>query len=86
MSNRKLLRSNLMDLLSRLVDSGCSKVLPADVGKRLRRFSALERPAQASLSAGDRAAAIGALSLRWRGFRATQAALQISPSKCQAEM
>ena len=46
--------------------------------KRLRRFSALERPAQALFLRAIVLLPLVALSLRWRGFRATQAALQIS--------
>jgi len=41
----ELLTHNLMEILSRIVDSGLVQVLPADVGT-VRRFSALEAPAQ----------------------------------------
>jgi hypothetical protein len=46
--------------------------------KRLRRFSALERPAQALFLRAIVLLPLVALSLRWRGFRATRAALQIA--------
>ena len=45
--------------------------------ERFRRFSALERPAQALFLRAIVLLPLVALSLRWRGFRATQAALQI---------
>jgi transglutaminase superfamily protein len=52
--------------------------------ERLRRFSALERPAQTLFLRAIVLLPLVALSLRWRGFRATQAALQISlPSASQ---
>jgi hypothetical protein len=44
--------------------------------ERLRRFSALERPAQKLFLRALVLLPLVALSLRWRGFRATQAALQ----------
>jgi transglutaminase superfamily protein len=44
--------------------------------ERLRRFSALERPAQKFFLRAIVLLPLVALSLRWRGFRATQAALQ----------
>jgi hypothetical protein len=44
--------------------------------ERLRRFSALERPAQELFLRATVLLPLVALSLRWRGFRATQAALQ----------
>ncbi len=44
--------------------------------ERLRRFSALERPAQELFLRAIVLLPLVALSLRWRGFRATQAALQ----------
>ena len=44
--------------------------------KRFRRFSALERPAQELFLRAIVLLPLVALSLRWRGFRATQAALQ----------
>jgi hypothetical protein len=44
--------------------------------ERLRRFSALERPAQKLFLRALVLLPFVALSLRWRGFRATQAALQ----------
>jgi hypothetical protein len=46
--------------------------------ERLRRFSALERPAQSLFLRAMVVLPFIALSLRCRGFRATQAALQIS--------
>jgi hypothetical protein len=48
--------------------------------ERLRRFSALERPAQTLFLRALILLPLVALSLRWRGFRTTQAALQISLS------
>jgi len=44
--------------------------------ERLRRFSALERPAQGLFLRAMVLLPLIALSLRWRGFRATQEALQ----------
>ncbi len=44
--------------------------------ERLRRFSALERPAQELFLRALLLLPLVTLSLRWRGFRATQAALQ----------
>ena len=44
--------------------------------ERFRRFSALERPAQELFLRATVLLPLVALSLRWRGFRATQAALQ----------
>ena len=44
--------------------------------ERLRRFSALERPAQELFLRAVVLLPLVALSLRWRGFRATQAVLQ----------
>src|SRR6266550_6382521 len=44
--------------------------------ERLRRFSALERPAQELFLRAVVLPPLVALSLRWRGFRATQAALE----------
>jgi hypothetical protein len=44
--------------------------------ERLRRFSALERPAQELFLRAVVLLPLVALYLRWRGFRATQAALQ----------
>jgi Transglutaminase-like superfamily len=51
--------------------------------ERFRRFSALERPAQSLFLRAMVLLPVVSLSLRWRGFRATQAALQrlISSSK-----
>ena len=46
--------------------------------ERFRRFSALERPAQRLFLRAIVLLPLVALSLRWRGFRATQAALQVS--------
>lgn len=46
--------------------------------ERLRRFSALGRPAQSLFLRALVLLPMVALSLRWRGFRATQATLQIS--------
>lgn len=44
--------------------------------ERLRRFSALERLAQGLFLRASVLLPLVALSLRWRGFRATQAALE----------
>ncbi len=44
--------------------------------ERFRRFSALERPARKVFLRALVLLPLVALSLRWRGFRATQAALQ----------
>jgi hypothetical protein len=44
--------------------------------ERFRRFSALERPAQSLFLRAMVLLPVVAVSLRWRGFRATQAALQ----------
>jgi hypothetical protein len=44
--------------------------------ERLRRFSALERPAQSLFLRALVLLPLVSLSLRWRGFRATQALLQ----------
>ncbi len=44
--------------------------------ERFRRFSALERPAQELFLRAIVVLPLVALSLRWRGFRATQATLQ----------
>ena len=46
--------------------------------ERLRRFSALERPARSLFLRATVLLPLVALSLRWRGFRATQATLQRS--------
>ena len=46
--------------------------------ERLRRFSALERPARSLFLRATVLLPLVALSLRWRGFRATQASLQRS--------
>ena len=46
--------------------------------ERLRRFSALERPARSLFLRATILLPLVALSLRWRGFRATQATLQRS--------
>jgi len=58
--------------------------------ERLRRFSALERPAQIIFLRAMVVLPFVALSLRWRGFRATQATLQISLSdrgqKCDSAL
>src|SRR5260370_28970805 len=53
--------------------------------ERLRRFSALERPAQEVFLRAMVLLPLVALSLRWRGFRATQAALQRFLSKANPE-
>jgi hypothetical protein len=53
--------------------------------ERLRRFSALERPAQEAFLRAMALLPLVALSLRWRGFRATQAALQRFLSKTNPE-
>jgi hypothetical protein len=44
--------------------------------ERFRRFSALERPARKLFLRAAVLLPLVAMSLRWRGFRATQAALQ----------
>jgi hypothetical protein len=44
--------------------------------QRFRRFSALERPARKVFLRATVLLPLVAVSLRWRGFRATQAALQ----------
>jgi hypothetical protein len=44
--------------------------------ERFRRFSALERPAQSLFLRAMVLLPVVAVSLQWRGFRATQAALQ----------
>ncbi len=49
--------------------------------ERLRRFSALERPAQELFLRAVVLLPLVALSLRWRGFRETQAALERFLSK-----
>src|SRR5260370_42035558 len=49
--------------------------------ERLRRFSALERPAQGLFLRAVVLLPLVALSLRWRGFQETQAALQRFLSK-----
>jgi len=59
--------------------------------ERLRRFSALERPAQSLFLRAIVLLPIVAVSLRWRGFRATQAMLERfvsngSPSQDSAEL
>src|SRR5213594_2386198 len=46
--------------------------------ERLRRFSALERPARSLFLRATVLLPLVAVSLRWRGFRATQATLQRS--------
>jgi hypothetical protein len=53
--------------------------------ERLRRFSALERPAQELFLRAVVLLPLVALYLRWRGFRATQAALQRFLSKANPE-
>ncbi len=53
--------------------------------ERLRRFSALERPAQELFLRAVVLLPLVALSLRWRGFRATQVALQRFLSKANPE-
>jgi hypothetical protein len=53
--------------------------------ERLRRFSALERPAQELFLRAMVLLPLVAVSLRWRGFRATQAALQRFLSKSNPE-
>jgi len=54
--------------------------------ERLRRFSALERPAQELFLRAIVLLPLVALSLRWRGFRATQAALQRFLSNAKPEL
>jgi Transglutaminase-like superfamily len=44
--------------------------------ERLRRFSALERPAQSMFLRAIMLLPLVSLSLRWRGFRATRVALE----------
>jgi hypothetical protein len=53
--------------------------------ERLRRFSALERPAQELFLRAVVMLPLVALSLRWRGFKTTQAALQRFLSKANPE-
>jgi len=53
--------------------------------ERLRRFSALERPAQRLFLRALVLLPLVTLSLRWRGFRATQAALQLFLSNVSQE-
>src|SRR5258708_38595808 len=53
--------------------------------ERFRRFSALERPAQELFLRAIVLLPLVALSLRWRGLRATQAALQRFLSNAQPE-
>jgi hypothetical protein len=53
---------------------------------RLRRFSALERPAQGLLLRAMVLLPLVTLSLRWRGFQATQAALQRFLSNANKEL
>jgi hypothetical protein len=53
--------------------------------ERLRRFSALERPARGLFLRAVVLLPLVALSLRWRGFRETQASLQRFLSKANPE-
>jgi Transglutaminase-like superfamily len=53
--------------------------------ERLRRFSALERPAQELFLRAVVLLPLVAWSLKWRGFRATQAALERFLSKTDRE-
>src|ERR1700730_13522553 len=53
--------------------------------ERLRRFIALERPARGPFRRGVALLQLVALSLRWRGFRETQASLQRFLSKANPE-
>jgi Transglutaminase-like superfamily len=53
--------------------------------ERLRRFSALERPAQELFLRAVVLLPLVALSLRWRGFRETRAALQRFLSKANPQ-
>ena len=53
--------------------------------ERLRRFSALERPARGLFLRAVVLLPLVVLSLRWRGFRETQAALQRFLSKANPE-
>jgi len=53
--------------------------------ERLRRFSALERPAQKLFLRALVLLPLVTLSLRWRGFRATQATLQLFLSNTSPE-
>jgi hypothetical protein len=53
--------------------------------ERLRRFSALERPAQELFLRAVVLLPLVSLSLKWRGFRATQAVLQRFLSKTNPE-
>jgi Transglutaminase-like superfamily len=53
--------------------------------ERLRRFSALEHPARGLFLRAVVLLPLVALSLRWRGFRETQAALQRFLSKANPE-
>lgn len=53
--------------------------------ERLRRFSALERPAQSLFLRAILLLPLISLSLRWRGFRETRAVLERFPSKANPE-
>jgi hypothetical protein len=53
--------------------------------ERLRRFNALERPAQSLFLRAMVLLPLVSLSLRWRGFRATQARLQRFLSKANSK-
>jgi hypothetical protein len=53
--------------------------------ERLRRFRALERPAQELFLRALVLLPLVALSLRWRGFRSTQASLQLFLSDARQE-
>jgi hypothetical protein len=53
--------------------------------ERLRRFNALERPAQSLFLRAIVLLPLVSLSLRWRGFRETQAVLERFPSKANPE-
>jgi hypothetical protein len=53
--------------------------------ERLRRFKALERSAQSLFLRAIVLLPLVSLSLRWRGFRATRAALERFPPKANVE-
>lgn len=53
--------------------------------ERFRRFSALERPAQGLFLRAMVLLPLVALSLRWRGFRATQSSLKLFLSDSRLE-
>jgi hypothetical protein len=64
--------------------TACSKFSPL-MWERLRRFSALERPAQILFLRAILLLPLVSLSLRWRGFRETQTVLERFLSKANPE-